>query len=115
MLLRDTDNVDKSTAILEKAMNAFTKREGSPIKLLSFTLQSSNSTILRLIHGKSHNMEHYMVLLSYYSRNLGWKQDFSRVPELLEKALEEGNTLVIGVKDKKVGKVVECADLFWKE
>lgn len=115
MLLRDIDSVNKSTTILEKLMNAFTKRDGSPIKLLSFTLRSSNSTILNLIHGKSHNMEHYMVLFSYYSRSLGWKEDFSRVPELLEKALKEGNTLVIGVKDRKTGEVVECADLFGKE
>lgn len=115
MLLRDTISVGKTTAIIKKMIGVLAKREDSPVKLLSFTFSSSNTTIQRLMHGNSRNMEHYIILFSYYSRNLGWKQDLSRTPEFLEKALKDGNTLVIGVKDRKTGKIVEYADLFWKE
>lgn len=115
MLLRDTISVEKTTTIIESAMKTLAELEDSPVKLLSFTLSSSNTTIQRLIHGDSRNMEHYIILFTYYSRNLGWEQDFSRVPELLEEALKEGNTLIMGVKDTKTGKMVDSADLFWKE
>lgn len=115
MISRKYKDILKTTEIIEKMMLSFVKREDSPIKLLSFTLRCSNSTILGLIHGRSHNVEHYITLFSYYSRIHGWKQDFSRVPKMLEKALREKGILVIGVKNKRSGKVEEWSDLFWKE
>lgn len=115
MLLRDINNVEKSADIIEKVMISLVKREDSSVRLLSFTLKCSHSTISGVIHGQSHNMEHYITLFSYYSRILGWEQDFSRVPEIFEMALSTGDTLVLGLKDKKSGEIKKCVELFWKE
>jgi len=84
------------------------------IHAMSCELEHSDSTTWNVLHGYSHNLEHYIEILSFLSKVSGWESDFSRIGEMMEKAVSEGDVFVVGRMDGKSEKILEVEKVVFK-
>lgn len=85
------------------------------VHAISCELNHSDSTTSNVLHGRSHNLEHYIDILSFLSRTNGWECNLSCVSGMVERTMSEGNVLVIGRKDETSGKILEVEKVFHKQ
>ena len=116
-LIHNTHKMNKVVTqhkALEQLALFFKKQIKWSIRAISCELDHSDNTTSNVLHGHSHNLEHYIEILSFLSRTNGWECDLSCLSGMVERAVSEGNVLVVGRKDEKSGKMIEVKKVFFK-
>lgn len=97
---------------LEKIASLLKKQANWSVHAMSCELNHSDSTTWNVLHGYSHNLEHYIDILSFLSRTNGWQCDLSCVSGMVERVVSDRDVLVIGRMDEKSGKMIEVKKVF---
>lgn len=114
-LIHNTHKMNKVATqhkALEQLALFFKRQIKWSIRAISCELDHSDNTTSNVLHGRSHNLEHYIEVLSFLSQASGWECDLSCVSGMVERAVSEGNVLVVGVVDEKSGKMIEVKKVF---
>lgn len=106
------DKVENRHKELEKIASLLKKQANWSVHAMSCELNHSDSTTWNVLHGYSHNLEHYIDILSFLSRTNGWQCDLSCISEMVERVVSNKNVLVIGRMDEKSGKMIEVKKVF---
>ena len=117
-LIHNTHKMNKVVTqhkALEQLALFFKKQIKWSIRAISCELDHSDNTTSNVLHGHSHNLEHYIEILSFLSRTSGWEYDLACISGMVERAVSEGNVLVVGRKDEKSGKMIEVKKVFGKK
>ena len=116
-LIHNTHKMNKVVTqhkALEQLALFFKKQIKWSIRAISCELDHSDNTTSNVLHGHSHNLEHYIEILSFLGEKSGWKYDFSCIEGMVEKAVGEGNVLVIGRMDEASEKILEVKKVVFK-
>lgn len=97
---------------LEKIASLLKEEANWSIRAMSCELNHSDSTTWNVLHGHSHNLDHYIDILSFLSQEIGWKCDLSCVSGMVERAVNDRNVLVVGRMDEESGKILEVKKVF---
>ena len=100
---------------LEQLALFFKKQIKWSIRAISCELNHSDNTTSNVLHGRSHNLEHYIDILSFLGEKSGWKYDFSCVEGMMERVVGEGNVLIVGRMNEKSEEILEVEKVVFKE
>ena len=117
-LIHNTHKMNKVVTqhkALEQLALFFKKQIKWSIRAISCELDHSDNTTSNVLHGHSHNLEHYIEILSFLGEKSGWKYDFSCIEGMMERVVGEGNVLIVGRMNEKSEEILEVEKVVFRK